>query len=95
MTGSSVAYAALPGWRKPFGQSIATDGERRAREHRSMCSAVLDIVGGSALTRDQIASALREDWGECSESDVGHALRMLMRDGDLRRHRDLYVGVDP
>jgi hypothetical protein len=78
-------YAALPSWRRPHGESIATPEERRAREHRSMCSAILDIVGSSALTRDQIASGLRDD--------IGHALRILMRDGDLRRCNDCYEAV--
>lgn len=82
-------------WCKPHGQSIATDAERRAREFRSMRSAILDIVGCAALTRDQIAGWLHDEWGGgCSESDIGRALRVLIRDGCLLLDGDLYVGLD-
>jgi len=94
-TASARAYAALPSWRKPYGESIATPEERRARELGSMRAAILDIVGAAALTRDQISRGLREDWGACSDASIGHALRVLMRDCQLRRYGDFYVGVDP
>jgi len=94
-TGSARDYAALPSWRKPYGDSLAAPEERRARELGSMRATIIDIVGSSALTRDQIASALHEDWGTCSDASIGHALRVMMRDGKLRRYGDCYVGAEP
>jgi len=94
-TGSDMAYAALPSWRKPYGESLAAPEERRARELGSLCAAIIDIVGDAALTRDQIAEAIHEDWGASSEASIGHALRVMMRDGQLRRDGDCYVGAEP
>lgn len=66
----------------------------RARQRASLREAVCEVIGGAALTYDEIASAVREDWGPCSNSRLDGVLCELSRDKEIAREGDRFVLLD-
>lgn len=70
-------------WRNRYA-GVGTTDERAARERASLRDAICEVLGHAALTRDEIAAAVREDWGACSDAQVRSALTALHGAGELR-----------
>jgi hypothetical protein len=88
-----VKAPELPGWREPFG--VVTNGASE-RERMSLREAVLDAIGGTALSRARIEHVIHEEWGGCSDELLDSVLDELVDDGELWIRRDRYArGGEP
>lgn len=77
-------------WRNRYG-GTATRRERAARERRSLREAICDLLEDMALTGEELAAAVREEWGECTEAQLATAIRELMYDDELRFDGERYA----
>lgn len=66
----------------------------RARQRASLREAICDAIGSAALTYDEIAAAVSEDWGACDDRELDREIRELWRAGELRREGVEFVLVD-
>lgn len=78
----------LPEWRQPFGAVTAGVPER---ERMSLREAVLDAIGGAALSHMRIAHVIHEEWGGCSDELLDSVLAELVDDGELWIRIDRYA----
>lgn len=76
-------YAALPGWRKPYGSVNRDDAAER--QQRSLCDAIVDLLHDAQLTRDELAARVTEEWGDCTHEQISAALRVLVVDQVVQR----------
>lgn len=87
MTADIRSAAILPGWRRPFG-AVTWHPPVNSRGLRE---AVYELLGSEPQTLEEIAIAVREEWGEASGAEVGRAIGTLRRDGSIERLGDGYV----
>lgn len=81
----------IPEWRRPRG---AVKRGTSVRERMSLMDAVLDASSkGAVLSRTQIATLVREEWGGCSDELLDGVLDELVEEGELRRWGGRYVRV--
>ena len=70
---------------------LATPAEHTARERASLRDAICEVIGMAALTVDEIAAAVHEDWGACTASLLDSVLRELEKDGEVACADERYV----
>lgn len=60
------------------------------RERRDLADALLQLCGPEPQKRSELERSVREEWGECTASEIGLALRDLARCGAIAVRRDGY-----
>lgn len=88
-----LRYRGVPGWRRPLWRPEGFTPPRHddTRERLGLIEAVYEVIGDDRLTREHIADAIADDWGDCEEEELDRALHDLVRDGEIRIEGDRYV----